>query len=599
MERDRNQAKDSQRPGVLQRGRLQEGKGATIKRAEKASARFNELKGIKLKFNKLWSTEYKEHNRSNAAIWYRGEPQYYDAIYVYREIYGLRSEMETLNKKGALRFDNNSSVKENDLWQTKFGGLSLLDIENMELDPQTHELAPEDIRRLNKMFRIQGILGVGKNKGKADILRELMYFALRQQIHPEMAVPKSLEKFEENITAYFDYYTSFIADFKRDSLDGDIMLFMLLMVFLRSPYLSITLASYLPAKLNISPSSVTKLYEQQELLASAFSQQGWRKIRDKLGKNIQESYREDAFPEDLARYQHYDQETDSAAASRMLNYIQGATTVQRQVENKDEAENLLEQLDKHRRDVVRNIMQNPEKRIEYQISKDYPADRVTMIKNRDTFVFILQFPDDIHLTLELDKTGRLFGIPPSLIRAYPHIDDVFIIDILEPLLKEYKAKDDLDLEKQYTVRQISTIGEPPIASDLEIPEEIAWEEDQKVKLPKRKKPLRMGTIFEADPLPPRTPPVPKLRRFVAYSKDDVEEMLGPKVGKQKVVVDQVLRAISNFENGHTNAIKIRWDSTGDIRVRAGDFRIVMSNLGNRNYSILRIARREDVYSRTK
>lgn len=592
MEKDRNQTKDSQRP-VIKR-RLLEGSGLK-ERAKNASAQFNELKSIKLDFNNLRLTELKKHNMSITASFYRGEPQYYDPIYIYREISCLMPEMETLYKKGVLRFDNGLSVKENDLWQTKFGGLSLGDIENMELDPQTHELAPEDIRRLNKMFRTFNIFRVrAKSSSRDHILEPLRGFALRQYIHPEMAVPKSLEKLQENITAYFDYYTFFLTDFKQDPSNERIML---LMFFLGAPHLPGAVASYIPAKLNITPASAIKLYKQHELLSpDRRNGSAWKKIEGKLRPTIQQAYREDAFPKDLAKYQHYDEKIDSAAADRMQSYIQENTKVDRQVQDKDEAESLLDQLDKHRRDVVRNVMQSKEKRIVYEISEDYPADRITLIRNRDTFVFIMHFSDNIHLTLELDKTGRLFGVPPSLVKAYPHVSDVFIVDILKPLLEKYKTQDVINVE-QSAVTQIGVANFVPPIADFETPEDLMQKEDDEVEVeaPKRKRLLRMGTIFPSDPLPPVISYKSGKERFVIHSEDNVREKLGSKVGRQDVVVGQVLRAISNFESGYGRPpVMLKGDNTA-VHIRAGNYRIIMNRLGGRDYSIREIVDRQDAY----
>ena len=564
-----------------------------VSRRERVIARLSELKNINADSNKVRLRAAKTHN-SATAIAYRGEPFVNDFFSTNRELHDVIPTIKALYEQGKIAGTNPSLLEENDLFVHRFKGLSLMDIENMEVDPQTHELVPENIRKVNRMFRTSGIFRIGRERGQTYILEQLIYFASQQWIHPEIAVPRSLKKFQNNITAYFDYYTSFLTDFNRDPLNEDTMLKMLLM---GTPYLPVAVSTYAPARLNITPSSAIKLYKQRELLAPDISSKfAWKILRKVSLRSFKQAYRNDAFPEDLEKYQHYSEETDRAAAMRLLSYMQETTTAEQQVQNKDEAENLLEQWNKHKKNVIREVMQNPKRRIEYKMSKNHPAEKVTVVRNRDTFVFIMHFSNDIHLTLEIDKTGRLFGVPPSLLKRYPHVSDTFIIDLLTPLLEKYKVKDVPSTSRQDTITQISTTSpESPIASDPETLAEVMQEEDQIIKPPKRKRLIPVLTIYESDPLPPVTPLAPKVQRFVARSEDQVKELLGPQVSRQQAVVDQVLRAIDNFEHGYIRGWRLRGEYGGITRIRAGDYRIFMDDLGNGNYSITQIVRRSGAY----
>jgi hypothetical protein len=232
--------------------------------------------------------------------------------------------------------------------------------------------------------------------------------------------------------------------------------------------------------------------------------------------------------------------------------------------------------------------------LEYQVSQDHPAERITMIRNRDTFIFIMQFQGDVYLTLEIDKAGRLFGVPPSLVKAFPHVEDTFIADILKPLLEKYKTKDAAQNQQKPVWKISSASLKPPIPSNFGSSEELESEEDQIRKPPKRKR-LMPITVFESDPLPPITPLAPKVERFVSYSEEEIKALLGPQVSRQQPVVDQALRAIGNFEHGHTRGLILKGEYSGILRLRAGDHRIFMNNLGNGNYSINRIEKRRDAY----
>lgn len=564
-------------------------------RGKKVAARLNELKVINDASNEVRLRAVETHNGNATAIAYRGKEPFVNGIlYTNRKLHDLIPTMKTLYKQGAIvgikPGTNPSVLEENDLFTQKFKGLSLMDIENMGVDPKTHELSAEDIRKINRMFRSQNLLRLGKEKTHTYTLESLMYFALQQWTHPETGTPTSLKKFQENITAYFDYYTSFLTDFNRDPLNESIMLFMLI---LGKPYLPMAVASYAPAKLNITPSSAIKLHKQREELAyHPALKVTWRRLEKLFFRVFKQAYRNDAFPKDLEKYQHYSEEIDSAAATRLLPYMQETATVEHQLQNKDEAQNLLEQWNKHKRDVIRELMQDPKKRIKYQISDDHPAEKITMIKNRDTFVFVMHFPDNVHLTLELDKTGKLFGVPPSLLKAYPHVNDAFIVELLTPLLEKYKVKDSPDNNQQ--IRAITPLYLIP--SKPEIPEGLMTEEEeQPIKPPKRKRLVQPLTIFEQDPLPPVTPLPSKFERFVTYSEEEVKELLGPQVSRQQAIVDQILRSINNFERGHATGIILREYNGSVLRIRAGDYRIFLNRLGEGSYALKTIRNRREAY----
>ena len=524
------------------------------------------------------------HNSDITSIAYREKPFIYDFLDAQREIYSLRPKVQVLYQQGVITDIDPSSLKKEGLFEQKFKGLSFMDIENMQVDRETHELAPEDIRRLNRMFRSQNLLGLGKDKTHTYALEHLIYFASQQWTHPEIGVPRSLRKFHENITAYFDYYTKFLTDFKRDPLNERSMMIMLALGRL---FLSTAVGTYAVGRLNITPSSAVKLHKQREALASDINLKlAWKRLEKYFLPVFKKAYRNDALLEDLEQYQHYDEEIDSIAADRLRHYIQQTASTEEQIQRKDEAKGLMEQWVKHKRDIVREMMRHLKKRLEYQISGNHPAEKVTVVRNRDTFVFILHFPDNVHLTLELDKTGKLFGVPPSLIKAYPHVNDTLIVDILKPLLEKYKAKDT-------PVFKISAASlKPPIADDLETLEEVTGDEDLVIKPPKRKRLVQAFTIFEQDPLPPITPLAPKVQRFVVYSEDDVRRLLGPQVSRQQSVVDRVLGAIYSFEHGYIDS-KMLTASGPIIRIRVGDYRILMERLGAGNYSIKQIVNRKD------
>ncbi len=590
MERQKNQGlrlprqfssgNSQERPSSVSRELANKGKSVV--------ARLNKIKDINAASNEARLRAVETHNRDVTAIAYRGEPFVNDFFSTNRELHDLIPTIKTLYKQGAIAGTNPSVLEENDLFVQKLKGLSLMDIENMEVDPQTHELAPEDIRKINRMFRSQNLLGLGKDETHTFTLERLMYFASQQWAQPEIGTPSSLKKFQENITAYFDYYTSFLTDFNRDSLNESIMLIML--VFGR-PYLPMAVASYVPAKLNITPSSAIKLYKQREELTDPMLKATWRRLEKSFFPVFKQAYRNNAFPEDLKQYQHYNEEVDYAAANILQSYMQKTVSAEDQLKKSDEVKTVLEQWDKHKRDVTREMMRQPNRKLEYQISKDHPGEKITMIKNRDTFVFIMHFLNNIHLTLEIDKTGKIFGIPPSLIKAYPHGSDIFITDLLTPLLEKYKVKD-----ASNTVWQINDAKiEPPIASTPDILEESTQEEDQIIKPPKRKRLIPAVTIFESNPLPPLTPQAPKAKRFVAYSEDHVKELLGPQVSRQQFVVDQVLRTINNFEHGYTRGKLLKGHDRLFVGIRTGDYRIHLNRLGGENYTLDGVVNRRDAY----
>lgn len=588
MERERNRIQTTKSPSA--RG-PQESRSVVNRelanRGKRIARRGNEILDIIKTVRKSYASTTQIHNRNVTAVAYRGDPFIYDLFSGYQEMHNLIPTLQELYDKKTITGSDPSNLEKVDLFGQKFKGLSLIDIENMELNPETHGLAPDNIKKINRMFRSRRFLIKSKDQGQTNTLENLIYFVSQQWVHPETSAPRSLKKFQENITAYFDYYTSFLTDFNRDSLNESIMLMMLT---LGTPYLPMAVGSYAPAKLNITPSSAIKLYKQREDLTDPMLKATWRRLEKLFFSVFKQAYRNDALPKDLEQYQHYNEEVDYVAANILQSYMQNTASTKNQIKTNDEVKRILEQWNKHKRDIRREVMRQPNRRLEYQISQDHPAEDITMVKNRDTFVFVMNFPNNIHLTLEIDKTGKLFGVPPSLIKANPHVEDTLMVAILSPLLKRYESKE--------TTSDTLQIHAPLylIPSKPEIPEGLIQEEhEQEAKPPKRKRLIPAVTIFEADPLPPITPTAPRTERFVAYSLEDVKELLGPQVSRQHAIVDQVLRSISNFERGNTFGIILKESDGLVIRIRAGDYRIFLNRLGGRNFIVKEIKNRKNAY----
>jgi len=579
MEKDWNRTQKESGP-VVSRKLANEGK--------KAVRRINEILDTINTAHKTRASASQMHNKNITEIAYRGEePFTYNLFFGYREMHNLIPTLQELYDKKAITGTDPSNLEKDDLFGKQFKGLSLIDIENMELNPDTHELAPNDIKKINRMFRSQGLLIKRKDRDQTKTLELLIYFASQQWIHPETSAPRSLEKFQENITAYFDYYTSFLTDFNRDYLNESTML---LMLALGAPYLSMAVASYAPARLNITPSSATKLYKQREDLADpVFNKETWRRLEKLFFPVFEQAYRNDSLPKDLEQYQHYNEEADCVAANILQNYMKKTASAEEQIKTNDEVKIILEQWNKHKRNITREMRQL-NKRLEYKISQDHPTEGITMVKNRDTFVFVMHFPNNIHLTLEIDKTGKLFGVPPSLIKANPHVEDALMVTILSPLLKKYESKE-TDSNTLQIPAPLYLIPRKP-----EVPEGLIQEEEEQVtKPPKRKRLIPAVTIFEADPSPPIIPTAPRAERFVAYSLEELKELLGPQVSRQHAIVDRVLRAINNFERGNTFGITIERYHGSVIRIRAGDYRILLNRLGNKKYTLKEITNRKNAY----
>jgi len=569
MERDRRPTHNGWSVMLQERSPSREALDLVAK-GKRANKITGELQRMLASSDKVREATVSAHENDITATAYRGQLFADDFFYGIRMMHDQIPRMQTLCEKGALPVEHNPHSKEDDQWTSKFGGLSFSDIEQMELDSQTHRLSQENIERIDKMFRLPGLIGFGRKKNQIHSLENLIYLASQQFGRPRKEV---LERFQDNVTAYFDHYADFITDFNRDPKDDMIMLSMLVS---GEPYLPIAVGTYVPARLNITPSSAIKLFTQREVHSDPSDKLLWEELGKVFLHSFSQAYRDDVFPADLEQYQHYNADIDSAAALRLAAYIEKTSGAQQQVQHEVRPENLLEQWNKQKKDIAGEAMQHPKKRLEYKLSNDYPAEDVTMVVNKDTFIFIMRFPDDVHLTLELDKAGRLFGVPPSLVKSYPQARDILIDSLLTPLLEKYKVK-----VAGGNLQNSSSKKATPEKAGITNP-------------PRRKISVRPQTIFESSPLPEVMPTKHNPRRVITSSSDEVIELLGEH-GRQKATVNQVLSAIGNFQSGHINGTFLKGTSEPIVHIRAGKYRIFLKRRNGRTYAVKEIKNRGEAY----
>lgn len=522
---------------------------------------------------------------SLAAYAYRGSPYVYDYLHSLREIHESEHGIQKMRTQGYLNIKGESKSHPFDVYAHKYNGTSLADVENMQTNARTGMLSPQDIQRINKMFRTTRLSNHLGDQNHSLVLESMTLLATQQFIVPkdQQRVSRELKRLEKNVTAYFDFYAAFVQDSGRNSENE---LGMLTAMGVSGAQLLNSIAIYTPARLGITPSSAEKLIL---LRAGLYVDIGliWKSYHSAYKKTFRQAYTYDAFPPDLQVYQHYDEVIDQSAAQTLGQYAD-TLNIQEIWKAKRLAPKQIKSLQDHRREIIRDIMASRDRRLVCTLPQEFPGDNVTVIRNRDTLIAIVKMPDDTHVTLEFDKKGEVFGIPPALLKSYPYAAYVLVDAILSPLLKQYQKKNEL-------IQRAENIGTDMNLSPTQVEDglEIDSGDDEEVKVPKRRR-IKPITIFQDDPLPPEIPEKP-LSRSVLYSESMLRELLGEKNVQQKTI-DRMMADLRMFEQGYNaNAKQLTDTREPMVRIRSGEYRMQLRRGGNGEYELADVIRRTTSY----
>lgn len=506
---------------------------------------------------------------------------------------GRRIHEQYLKVKDSGRFNEESveaDIQNLDIYGRSFHGTSLVDIEGMEPDHKTGYLPPEDMRKINRMFRDKGNLTAlsrfkyfKQPEGDSAILESVLVFTAQGWARPEaLDSTPQLRKLHRNLSAYFDYYVDVMMDPAYNPDDEANLLMALSFV---GPEFVAGFGAYLPARLGITPSSTTKAYIQKDFGI------GWQKLRNKyLDTPTNDAHLVGILPDDLAQYQHYDSEMDRKAAQILReHYAIALNADEDQLKAHETATQARDGLIDSYPSIMRRIVKSQDKKIDIALERTAAQNITITTANRRTLMFVLHMQGGTHLTLELNKTGRIFGIPPELQKKHPNIQDMILSDILPPLLSKFETRKP-EVKTAGTLYRYQTQPSPDAHSDAHD------EEVRETRVKKRAGRFLGGRSHGAEPELPTPTQSPEKVRFVAHSEDQIKTLLGGSKATDKdvrVAMDQ----IRLFEYGAHGEKNLGHALKGYVSLRVFGRRLILQEVeinGTTSYILHSVQDREEL-----
>lgn len=271
------------------------------------------------------------HERDLTRITFLGEPFIYEQMELQRKLPDLLERAHFVNlEKPFISPQELNSFDGVNSFSKKVGGISLLDIEQMELNEEGR-LDTADIKRINKLYhdtqhrRLLSLWPFYKDQDRAQaegVKEDLYFFVCQQEARPDekISVPAYLIPLYERLIVYFDYYKDLLTNFDLGLVDE--MRFVKTLSW-TTPWMPQTLGCFVPARLGITPSSAFKLY-QTRAESSYVAPFYWRRnILPYLEAGGVEACREKGLPLDLQVYQHYDPQMDETARNNIIGHYRG------------------------------------------------------------------------------------------------------------------------------------------------------------------------------------------------------------------------------------------------------------------------------------
>lgn len=522
--------------------------------------------------NEILNKNIAVFNKHITAMLYQGEPFVEQFLTAYRNYHENLMHATQLGKvvirRGRYEIHNPEMF---DLYVHRVGGMSLFDVEKMERNKETGHLSEEDIKKLDKMFSGR------RTKDDGVVLQSLIFLATQPYARPDVSktTGPSLSKLQENITDYLEYYTEQITDFSLSEWEE-----MSLMWRIHGkPWLAAALGCYIPARLGITSSSASKLYDEKVNvmldslgLNNALMRHQYSKVYSGFKEQSKEAWRKGAFPPQLEKFTMCDKALDKRASDLLLShYGKNVLSEDQLIELSEATAKFIAKTAESIPAIQKKVIKRQDAGWRYQFPLNNEIiESVTVTaqkQNHDVVVYIVQFTDrKTHLTLEIDKFGNLYGFPPRLFRDNPATCDLLLQDILPPLLKQVEASKQVFLEKSKIVQLEET------------PKMVVRQKPERRKIIEKKE-LKARSVV--------TPLAPYLEARVAdkhentqdnirviYSRSGIKEKLGKKKVSDKLV-NRIINSLKRFEQGDTYK-SIRSERSGYRNVvRVGDLRIIL------------------------
>lgn len=559
------------------------------------------LRQVILEFNQAKNTTHDlfKRERSFASVVYQGGADDLLKYYSTLSSFSLTRRNPVIRKSIEDQPEILEEIDADDIYTCKVRGISLEDIGNFP-----YPLSLESIRIINKFLRyykIPFIPFMPVHKKAQHALAVAMLLPTLDLVQSKKGIiPPPLQPLHDRLQNYLDYYLGFITP---PYLLPDQEYQFYKIVAYTGPSLAQALGVFMPARLGITPSSSIKLLLEKETFSSL--PLGWRSIRKMMEPDIHDAYQLNGLSGEIQKYQDYNYETDRQATTILQAHYQN-----HHFEKEPEVfkpEPLLTRFQRYIGSLRRDTLSATERYLSVPVDHGIVKKIILASQYRSSIMVIVLLSGrggNEYLTLEVGNGGRLYGIPPELVKEMPHIEDVLTGDIIN-LVIEFARQQHPNIEPRPIVRLTAQPAamlttKPPQSVSTGIDQDQSPEIDQEeliIPKTKRNQQGRLSVIAllqVQEPILPQPveqkPPVCKVK----HTRTQIERLMGK---NRPGDIERIMEVIQRLERGLVVDIKQLTALSDLTRLRVGKWRVVLNKLGQedglRVYGLAAILRRDD------
>lgn len=468
-----------------------------------------------------------------------------------------------------------------DLFAQRIRGVSLGAIEGLP-----YPLTAEGIRTINRFLRYSHISRLTFGLPQRHAQEIAVTLPVLGAAYPkEVPISGVLKPLYDRMTDFFDFYSAFI---HSPDLDAEQERKFLSSLVFNGPILWRAIGCYLPGRLGITPSSAIKLVDEK--VKPGLGGLSWGQLKKRLELEMCGAYFKDRIPAELHQYLAYDGRTDVEAATLLQSYQLLSNNSSEATREPEELDPLM-RLHRYQKDLRKDILEAPEKSLRIPVVHPIISEVLVASQYKHSLTIILLFKNSsVHLTLDINEGDRIYGIPASLLREYPHVQDSLARDILTPLLNYGRIRHPYIETATKPAISIQLSGKRETLPDLITDGEINGDTKEQVKPLKRR---QLG-LFKQEPELPK-PVVQVKQKFRVYcSRSQLIKFVGGNVPEE--VVEGMMKGIGKFEVGGKRVEAVK-SAAGHYKLRIGDWRVILEHLGYGSYAVRDAGNRAVIYDK--
>lgn len=478
--------------------------------------------------------------------------------------------------------DNLSHCSDNDNVSRDHKGVSLKTVSDMQ-----SPLSREDRAKINKLFYVGPFRRASQAQNIATGI--LSNLAVESQLpRPKKKVSQRTQQMIENMRSYFDYWAEVFTNSAELHQNGYLESDFLRMFY--SQNLIYTTIAYIPARLGISPSSTMELFEEfRELMSFGPKKTLKKNLRPHVVQVLEKSYLPNQVPGEILPYILPNVENSEQAAAYLEKKIQPPKTPDEGYELYQQRESAVRRFNVQLKPIILDQFKN-RGLLDFVPQDTGYITRIQVAQQYQKAVIVsLHLQNGSHVTIDITDKNHVYGMPYRLRQKNPSIGDQVVLDAIEMVKKELEEVRKPSQKTHVTQNADTAVLERKISSQ-------PFPTKKPERVPKR------WVSNNSQPSSQEQKDTTELRQqsrvnFVAYD----EELIRREIGKRATpaTVDFISNALFRFSHGEKSARLLEFDNSHNtVRLRAGNFRIILQKIGDSEYRVVRIGDRKNVYDRT-